>query len=96
MLADEEVYVKLKREKCAITKKVKGLSGQTVDIQEGKNVIARTIERSSLIRVYKCKFGDIQMLLDCEDVARLGVKPQGIAMTFLRTWKVMKEKDDLS
>jgi hypothetical protein len=84
-LADEEVYVKLEGEEYAVTKKVKGLSGQTVDIQERKDVIARTIERSSLIKVYKCKLKDIQVLLSYEDVARLGVKPQGIAMTFLGT-----------
>jgi hypothetical protein len=95
-LADEEVYVKLEEEECTITKKVKGLSGQTVDIQEGKDVIARTTKRSSLIRVYKCKLRNIQVLLGHKDVARLGVKLQGIAMTFLRTWEVIKEKNDLS
>jgi hypothetical protein len=74
-LADEEVYVKLKEEECTITKKVKDLGGQTVDIQEKKDVMAKTIRRSSLIRVYKCKLGNIQVLLGCEDAARLGVKP---------------------
>jgi hypothetical protein len=63
MLADEKVYVKLKGEECAITKKVKGLGGQTVDIQERKDVIARTIEGLGLIKVYKCKLRDIQVLL---------------------------------
>jgi hypothetical protein len=69
-LADEEVYVKLEGEECIVTKKVKGLSGQTVDIQEGKDVIARTIERLSLIRVYKCKLRDIQVLLGYKDSHR--------------------------
>jgi hypothetical protein len=95
-LADEEVYVKLEGEECTITKKVKGLSGQTMDIQERKDVIARTKEKSSLIRENKCKLRDIQVLLSHKDVARLGVKLQGIAMTFLRTWEVIKEKNDLS
>jgi hypothetical protein len=31
-LANEEIYVKLEREKCTITKKVKSLSSQTMDI----------------------------------------------------------------
>jgi hypothetical protein len=85
MLTNEEVYMKLEREKCAITKKFKGLDSQTMNIQKEKNVFAKIIKRSSLIRVYKCEFGNIQILLDYEDAVKLEVKPQGIAMTFFRT-----------
>jgi hypothetical protein len=61
-----------------------------------KERMVRTIGGSGLIRVFKCKLGNIQVLLGREDAARLGVKPQGIAITFLGTWEVMKKKNDLS
>jgi hypothetical protein len=81
-LVDKEVYVKLEKEECVVTKKVKGLSRQIINIQEKKDVMARTIRKSSLIRVYKCKLEDIQVLLGYEDAAKLRVKLQGITMTF--------------